>query len=93
MTTPTTACHLCDGPAVIGSMPAPSGGIYAAETVNCETCGDYAISLSAIDLLKLKPQAKGSLREEIGHLRSETTPRPLIKQDMVDWCALNSRLR
>ena len=64
-----------------------------SDAVDCDACGPYTISMSAIQLLKLKPEAKGCLREKITSLRSESTPRPLIQKDMVDWCALDSQLK
>jgi hypothetical protein len=61
------ACFLCEGPATIGPLHAPNGGLMASTLIVCGTCKQYVVPKS-VDLEELKalhPEGKRWLASEI----------------------------
>ena len=77
-------CYLCDRPAAFPEMEAAEGTTRYPFKVDCEECGNYAITREAIHRLEIRPVAKSGVRFEVFRLRSPRNPRPLVDLHIVE---------
>ncbi len=78
------ACFLCQKPASFPGWDTAEGNRRAPYHVDCEECGNYAITAEAVQRLGIRPQARQGVRFEIYRLRSATNARPVVDLQIVE---------
>lgn len=81
---PPKSCFLCGHPAPFPGWETAEGNKRAPFLVDCEECGDYAITDEAVRRLAIRPEAKQGVRFEVFRLRSGANPRPLVSLQIVE---------
>jgi hypothetical protein len=84
MSAAPSACFLCDKPALFPGWESAEGTTRYPYTVDCDGCGQYAITREAIQRIEIRPVAKSGIRFEIFRLRSLKNPRPLVDLHIVE---------